>query len=547
MLRSKRVALATVVAGFLGVGGVAVANTTGTDPPVLTSAPVLSGSAQQGSTDRLTVGTFSNKTSQNGIWYDCPTPGNNPACTKTNPAGGTSYTLQPSDPVGDYLRLDETAVNKTGTSVVWSNVIGPITAAPQPPVLTSSPVLSGSAQQGSTDTLTVGTFSNKTSQTGTWYDCPAAGNNVGCTPTNAAGGTSYTLQPSDPVGDYLRLNETAVNKTGTTTVWSNAIGPITAAPTAPTTTNKLAWAPPTNANPTTINVTTAEEADPYQLTLSTTQDYIVNLPNSDFLGALKIWGGHNVTIIGGHITVPNSATQNDNAKDGSDVGLRIHGSTGTVHIEGVLLDCQNPASTQCDAINIDAPLANVQIENVRADDLWGTYSDAAGGAADTGEHADAIETWGGANSLDVDNFTATGDYQGFTIESELGTTVNSYDLRNVNLVNEPVPSALASISRGGGNMLIVSSYDTACTKQGPMSLSNFYIDDESNGYVSPGNQVWPHVGSTYGCPGVMSGNNVTWPALTNITGHVTLSAPPSGDFVPTGVAGTSYVSPGYTS
>jgi hypothetical protein len=141
MLRSKRVALATVVAGFLGVGGVAVANTTGTDPPVLTSAPVLSGSAQQGSTDRLTVGTFSNKTSQNGIWYDCPTPGNNPACTKTNPAGGTSYTLQPSDPVGDYLRLDETAVNKTGTSVVWSNVIGPITAAAQPPVLTSSPLV----------------------------------------------------------------------------------------------------------------------------------------------------------------------------------------------------------------------------------------------------------------------------------------------------------------------------------------------------------------------------------------------------------------------
>jgi hypothetical protein len=365
-----------------------------------------------------------------------------------------------------------------------------------------------------------------------------AGNGGSTTPSTIA---SPSTSPSTTAGGGTSTG-TGTSTTTTGTTGGGISQPVTSGADAP-----LLWAPPTNANPTTINVTTAEEADPYQLTLSTTQDYIVNLPNSDFLGALKIWGGHNVTIIGGHITVPNSATQNDNAKDGSDVGLRIHGSTGTVHIEGVLLDCQNPASTQCDAINIDAPLANVQIENVRADDLWGTYSDAAGGAADTGEHADAIETWGGANSLDVDNFTATGDYQGFTIESELGTTVNSYDLRNVNLVNEPVPSALASISRGGGNMLIVSSYDTACTKQGPMSLSNFYIDDESNGYVSPGNQVWPHVGSTYGCPGVMSGNNVTWPALTNITGHVTLSAPPSGDFVPTGVAGTSYVSPGYTS
>jgi hypothetical protein len=446
MLRSKRVALATVVAGFLGVAGVAGANTTGTTPPVLTSAPVLSGSAHQGSTDTLTLGKFSNETSQNGIWYDCPTPGNNPACTKTNPAGGTSYTLQPSDPVGDYLRLDETAVNKTGTSVVWSNVIGPITAA------------------------------------------PAA--------------------------------------------------------------NKLAWAPPTNTAPTTVNITTADEsAQPYILNLDTTKDYIVNLPSTDYLGALKIVGGHNVTIIGGHITVPNSGNQADNDAASSDQGLLIENSTGTVHVEGVLFDCQSSPITMCDAINVSAPAANIVLENDRANDLWGTYSKAAGGAADTGEHADVIETWGGANSLDVDNFTASGDYQGFTIGPDLYQTrvVNSYDLRNVNLVNEPVPSALASISRGGGKMLLVTSYNNNCTTSGPMSFTNFYLDNESNGDVANGSQTWPTVGSSSACPGVLSGNNESWPALSNITGHVTLAAPPGGDFVPAGVAGTSYVSPGYTS
>jgi hypothetical protein len=311
----------------------------------------------------------------------------------------------------------------------------------------------------------------------------------------------------------------------------------------------LPWAPPTNINPTTVNITTADEsAQPYILRLRKKQDYIVDLPDTDYLGAIKIVGGHNVTIIGGHITVPSSANQADNDEDSSDQGLLIQNATGTVHVEGVLFDCQSSPITMCDAINVNAPDANIVLENDRADEINGTYSKAEGGAADTGEHADVIETWGGANSLDVDNFTGSGDYQGFTIGPDLfkNRVVNSYDLRNVNLVNEPVPPALASISREGGHMLIVTSYDSHCTTSGPMSLTNFYIDDQSDGNVSASNLVWPQVGAAGNCPAVQSGNNVSWPALSNITGHVTLTAPPGGDFVPAGVAGTSYVSPGYT-
>jgi hypothetical protein len=311
----------------------------------------------------------------------------------------------------------------------------------------------------------------------------------------------------------------------------------------------LPWAPPTNINPTTVNITTADErSQPYVLKLSKTGDYIVNLPHTDYLGAITIVGGHNVTIIGGHITVPNSSNQADNDADGSDQGLLVENQTGTVHIEGVLFDCQASPITMCDAINISAPSANIVLENDRADDIYGTYSAAAGGAASTGEHADVIETYGGANSLDVDNFTGSGDYQGFTIGPDLYKSygVKSYDLRNVNLVNEPVPPALASISREGGHMLLVTSYDSNCTTSGPMSLTNFYIDDQSDGYVPASNQVWPEVGAGGSCPAVQSGNNVTWPALPNITGHVTLTAPPGGDFVPAGVAGTSYVTPGYS-
>jgi hypothetical protein len=364
---------------------------------------------------------------------------------------------------------------------------------------------------------------------------------------------SYTYQYVGTKVVQLAVTD-AQGHTDTTTK-SFAVAAATTTPTPPPVASggKLPWAPPTNNETyTTVNVTTAEEADPYILRLNAGTNYVVKLPSSDWLGALKIVGGRDVTIIGGHITVPHTATI-DNDSDSSDEGLLVEQQTGTVHLEGLLFDCQASPVTMCDGLNVSAPAANIVVENDRMDNLWGTYSIPTSSTnPKSGEHADMIETWGGAKSLNIYNMTGSGDYQGLTIGLVYSSsscpggecTVNSYNIQNVNMVNLPPPSALKSESHGGGNLLLLTSFDTTCRTTGPMSLSNVYISNQSGGYVGNNSQVWPHVGQS-GCPGVLSGSNESWPKLTNITGHVTLTAPPSGDFVPVGVAGTNYVSPGY--
>ena len=109
--------------------GVLVASAASTGKPVNTLRPKLAGAAARGSQITLTPGTFSNETSQKDTLYQCTSAtGNIPTCTATANTGDT-YTLGTSDPLGDYLRLDETATNAQGTATVWSDRIGPITAA----------------------------------------------------------------------------------------------------------------------------------------------------------------------------------------------------------------------------------------------------------------------------------------------------------------------------------------------------------------------------------------------------------------------------------
>jgi hypothetical protein len=517
-----------------------------------------------------TGGWTNNPTSYTYDWQRCNSSGASCVSIAGSSTTSGSYTIASADS-GDTLRVGVIATNGSGASAeTFSAVSAVVGAAGATPVNTLLPALSGSAAQGSVITLTVGTFSNETSQTGYWEDCPTASSTT-CTATNPSGGTSYTLATTDPVGNYLRLEEIATNANGTTTVWSNAIGPITAG--SPPAGGTLPWEPsgyPSYSGYTTVNITTADEStDPYTLNLTPGVNYNVVLPSTTFVGAIEILYGNNINIIGGSISVPTPPDGYNNDGNSEDEGLLVERQTGTVHVEGVNFTCQQGSDpVMCDGINTEDQAANIVLENDRAVNLWGTYSNPKGAAPSTGEHADVIETWGGANKLDVDNFTGSGDYQGFTVGYDLYSNsatpanggcngncfVGSYDLRNVNLVNLPIPSAHTSFANGGGKLFLVTSYDTTCRVAGPMWLTNFYIDDESNGEVPIGSQTWPTVNSGTACSGSLSGTTETWPNLTNITGgggvgvgHVTLATPPGGDFVPAGVAGVNYVSPGYSS
>ena len=290
----------------------------------------------------------------------------------------------------------------------------------------------------------------------------------------------------------------------------------------------LRWAPPALSSPQTVSVPSGH--DPYVLNLSTTQDYIVKLPSGGLHGTLEINGGHNVVLIGGEIVVPSTANQTDNGADGSDTALYVRHSTGVVHLEGLLL--RGETDVQFDGIDVNAPEAVVQVEDVRMTALYGSL---------TTEHADAIQTWGGAKALDIDDLSADGDYQGLTINPNEGS-VASADIENVDLTVDPRPPALAEISVGGGIMLWLTSETTTCNAR-PVALSNVYI--LNNGGLVPSTETfWPSPTSGLACAGHVSGATVTWPALP-VSGSVTLGAPPGGPFVPAGLAGRSYVSPGY--
>jgi hypothetical protein len=227
--RSAAICTALGVASALALGGTLIVPTVAdaaTANPVNTQMPALAGSAAVGSVITLTPGTFANETTQDGTWERCPSVVST-ACTATANTG-SKYTLSLSDPPGDSIRLKETATNANGSTAVWSNAIGPMPGTG--PVNTQRPALAGSAVRGSAITLTPGTFTNETSQDGTWEQCTTATSTTCAATTNT--GSKYTLATNDPVGDYIRLKEVATGTNGTTTAWSNPIGPVTA-PTPP--------------------------------------------------------------------------------------------------------------------------------------------------------------------------------------------------------------------------------------------------------------------------------------------------------------------------
>jgi hypothetical protein len=344
----------------------------------------------------------------------------------------------------------------------------------------------------------------------------------------AATGASHATSagPAPALGAAYAQTAPAGSLSGLAAVGSAGLAPGPDQPSKP----RLRWAPPGLSNPTTIVLQSG--LDPDHVSLSPSRDYILKIPAGGLDGTLEIDGGHNVELIGGEITVPATANQSDNGADDTDTGIYIHGSTGVVHIEGLLIDAQ--PNTQFDGIDIDAPQAVVQLENVRVTNVWGS---------DTTMHADVVQTWGGVDDLRIDRLSADGDYQGLTLNPDLGP-VNSAEVENVDLTLDPRPTALAATTVGGGYMMWLTKGTTTCQAPGAVSLDDVYVNNLS-GRVPSSNTVWPpSQGTTLPCAGALSNGLASWPHLA-VTGGVTLGARPSGPFVPEGIAGNAYASPGY--
>lgn len=395
-------------------------------------------------------------------------------------------------------------VNPEGQAATYHFEYGPTTAYG-----TSVPVPDGSAGSGSA----------------------AVAENAGVTGLTA--GTAY----------HYRLD--AANGTGT------ANGPDQQFTTSAAS-GLLTWSPPECGGSdglTCTDLTLTDTGSNQNPALSSNVDYRIHLPASGPLtGGLQIRGGHNVQIIGGEIDLTFPCSDSSSACHGINISKS---SGGEVYIEGVLIhdpDISQATGASCpgggmscstgDGIDVDelgtSTPSDIVLQNDRIDGISGC----SGGS----DHADVFQPYDAMSAhVNIDHLTGTTNCQGLQIDPDLawGTYgVNpAYTIKNANMdtLNNPY-------SGNGNRYQYWLTFSTAC-ESGPISLANVYAQ-EPDGTLN-GNSVWPDTDQPAACKSVWSAPALSFPASPQISGVITQGLPPGGDYVPAGVAGTGYVSPGY--
>ena len=289
--------------------------------------------------------------------------------------------------------------------------------------------------------------------------------------------------------------------------------PATSAVTAPTS-GSLSWAPPAGWE--NYPVTKITSTDSLTTVGAKGADVRIELDPSRPVGPITIANCRNAVIMGGQINVlPTARIGPDDQR-----AIYVHKCTGTVHIEGVLIN-GDVAGSQADGIAVNAPEATVQIQNVRMNALRGTY---------TVNHADVFQPWGGVKEYRIDRLTGSTNYQGIQVRQDLGA-IGKGTIRNANVGS----SEVNPIERGGQFIRIdCNTY--------PLSLEGVYINPRSGRPMDY--SVWPQTDDK-SCPASISNGVVSWPKIGNLSGTVTQGRPSAGDFVPAGTVGIGYTSPGY--
>lgn len=187
--------------------------------PVNSTAPTITGTAQQGSILTAQNGTWQNNpTAFQYQWQRCTAAG--ASCANIVGADAKTYNVTGND-VGHTLRVRVSATNADGTTTADSNTTAVVTSTAAPKN-TERPTIAGTAKVGSTLTADAGNWSgNPDSFAFTWQRCDSDGSN--CASFGATGRT-YLLRAAD-VGFRLRVLVTAKNEKGTGTSTSG-VSPI---------------------------------------------------------------------------------------------------------------------------------------------------------------------------------------------------------------------------------------------------------------------------------------------------------------------------------
>jgi hypothetical protein len=285
----------------------------------------------------------------------------------------------------------------------------------------------------------------------------------------------------------------------------------------------LRWAPPALDNPTVVQLSPTNRAP----VLNPSKDYIVKLPATPLSveSGVVITGGRNVVMIGGEINIPTTAST-DGLKRRA---LYLRDQTGTLHVEGLRL-----TGDISDAINLQTPLATVQLQNIFVD---GASARDKVGFTDT--HPDLIQTWSGPAALRVDRFTGTTDYQGFFLDPNQNgmlTSPREISLSNVDLHATGTGGYLLWLGRRCNPQV-----DCAALQPPSVSLSNVWLEPNPN-KPQPGRVLWQDP---------VAWNPVTTPQPRTLAPEATVWSSANfgvlaaGPFVDRDDVGAAYISPGY--
>ena len=157
-------------------------------------------------------------------WFSCAAGGTK--CSLIAGAAGPLYTPSTLD-VGKSLRVIVTARNAAGSARAATRPTGAVLATP--PAVTSSPTVSGTAQDGQPLTAGPGSWSGTQpiNYSYQWQRCGSTGAN--CTPIAGATTTTYTPGSTD-VGSSVEVTITASNMANSATASSAPTAPVRALP-----------------------------------------------------------------------------------------------------------------------------------------------------------------------------------------------------------------------------------------------------------------------------------------------------------------------------
>ncbi|MDQ4131788.1 MAG: hypothetical protein M3179_00960 [Actinomycetota bacterium] len=298
--------------------------------------------------------------------------------------------------------------------------------------------------------------------------------------------------------------------------------------------DRLSWAPPALSSPTTVTVNSdiirGRGENGHKWFLDSTKDYEIRIGTVNTSYGVVISGGRNVVIKGGYITIPWAGTYSDNAAAYKDMAKRrallVANQTGTVHIEGLLID--NALGDLTEGIQIQSPNADVQIENVR---ITGVH--ARDEVSYTDNHPDCVQPLG-VKALRVDRFTCSTDAQAFYLDNGDGA-LGRVDIRRTNV-------------SGTVNTYPYLFHRVQRDQTYPLTLSDVWVKPQ------PGDSLFGSVSNVLMKGGAYQGKytasvsrNLTasWPDDPTVTGLIRSGTPAGGDFVPAASVGLNYVSPGY--